>query len=138
MNLLLDTHALLWYLQDDPNLSDAIADILESMDNKLYLSIASLWEIAIKLGIGKLELQSSFDELHNALTQFDIETLPILFEDTRNYLSLPLHHRDLFDRMLDRCPTTGSRGSANQARLRGLEQANLAREGGLRSCSRDF
>jgi PIN domain nuclease of toxin-antitoxin system len=57
MNLILDTHVFLWYLQDDDQLTPAIANILESTENKLYLSIASLWEIAIKLGIGKLELE---------------------------------------------------------------------------------
>ncbi|BAU15217.1 PilT protein domain protein [Leptolyngbya sp. NIES-3755] len=100
MNLLLDTHTLLWYLQGDPKLSTAVAEILELTENNLYLSIASLWEIAIKLGIGKLELQFSYDELRNTLTQFGIEILSIQFEDTRQYLNLPLHHRDPFDRML--------------------------------------
>jgi PIN domain nuclease of toxin-antitoxin system len=57
MNLILDTHVFLWYLQDDDQLTPPIANILESTENKLYLSIASLWEIAIKLGIGKLELE---------------------------------------------------------------------------------
>lgn len=100
MNLLLNTHALLWYLQDDPKLSATVAEILESTENKLYLSIISLWEIAIKVGLGKLDLQYSLDELHNALAQFDIEILPITFEEIRQYLNLPLHHRDPFDQML--------------------------------------
>jgi PIN domain nuclease of toxin-antitoxin system len=100
MNLILDTHVFLWYLQDDPNLTPAIGNILESTENKLYLSIASLWEIAIKVGIGKLELGYSFDDLQTALGQFDIEILPIEFPDTSQYLDLPLHHRDPFDRIL--------------------------------------
>jgi PIN domain nuclease of toxin-antitoxin system len=100
MNLILDTHVFLWYLQDDDQLTPPIANILESTENKLYLSIASLWEIAIKLGIGKLELEYSFDDLQDALNQFDIQILPIEFPDTRQYLDLPLHHRDPFDRIL--------------------------------------
>ncbi len=100
MNFILDTHVFLWYLQDDDQLTPPIANILESTENKLYLSIASLWEIAIKLGIGKLELEYSFDDLQSALNQFNIQILPIEFLDTRQYLDLPLHHRDPFDRIL--------------------------------------
>jgi PIN domain nuclease of toxin-antitoxin system len=90
---------LLWYLQDDSKLSTTVAEILESTEKNLYFSIVSLWEIAIKLGISQLELQFSFDELRNALTQFAIKILPIQLEDTRQYLNLSLHHRDPFDRI---------------------------------------
>ncbi|MBD1841890.1 type II toxin-antitoxin system VapC family toxin [Cyanobacteria bacterium FACHB-63] len=100
MNLLLDTHAFLWYLQNDPKLSATVAEILESSENRLYLSIISLWEIAIKIGLSKLSLQYSLEELCDALVQFDIEILPIAYEEIRQYLNLPLHHRDPFDRML--------------------------------------
>jgi PIN domain nuclease of toxin-antitoxin system len=100
MNLLLDTHVILWYLEDSPSLSSAMGDILESTENTLYLSIASLWEIAIKITIGKLNLSYSFDDLRAALIQFDISILPIEFNDTRQYLALPLHHRDPFDRII--------------------------------------
>ncbi|WP_059000427.1 type II toxin-antitoxin system VapC family toxin [Leptolyngbya sp. NIES-2104] len=100
MNLLLDTHTFLWYLQNDRNLSRTVAEILESTENTLHVSIVSLWEIAIKLGLGKLDLQSSFDDLRNSLDEFQIEILPIQFEDIQQYLNLPLHHRDPFDRML--------------------------------------
>lgn len=100
MNLLLDTHVILWYLEDSPSLSSAMGDILESTENNLYLSIASLWEIAIKITIGKLNLSYSFDDLRAALIQFDISILPIEFNDTRQYLALPLHHRDPFDRII--------------------------------------
>ena len=64
------------------------------------MSIASLWKIAIKLGLGKLEIPSSFNELQQILVQIEIEVLPIAFVDTEQYLILPLHHCDLFDRML--------------------------------------
>ncbi len=100
MNLLLDTHVILWYLEDSPSLSSAMGDVLESTENTLYLSIASLWEIAIKITIGKLNLSYSFDDLRSALIQFDIAILPIEFNDTRQYLALPLHHRDPFDRII--------------------------------------
>jgi PIN domain nuclease of toxin-antitoxin system len=100
MNLLLDTHAALWYLQDSSNLSSTIGEILEVTENNLYLSMASLWEIAIKKGLGKLELEFSFQDLPELLISFDIKILPIAFEHTERYLALPLHHRGPFDRML--------------------------------------
>jgi PIN domain nuclease of toxin-antitoxin system len=58
------------------------------------------WEIAIKLGLGKLTLQTSFHELESVLEQLFIKILPISFTDTDRYLDLPLHHRDPFDRIL--------------------------------------
>lgn len=100
MNLLLDTHTFIWYFQSDQRLSPAMADMLEDVDNRLYLSIVSLWEIAINLNIGKLTLQVPFSNLPELLERFLIETLPIEFTDAAQYLSLPLHHRDPFDRML--------------------------------------
>ena len=100
MNILLDTHTLLWYLEDSKNLSSKAAEIIEYPSNTLRVSIASLWEISIKLGLGKLSLQNSFSELEEVLKQLKIEVLPITFSDTECYLNLPLHHRDPFDRIL--------------------------------------
>lgn len=100
MQLLLDTHVFLWLLEGSSNLTSSVRDLLESTENCLYLSIVSFWEIAIKLGVGKLELRYQFEELPNLLRQLRIEILPIVFEHTRSYLDLPLHHRDPFDRML--------------------------------------
>ncbi|WP_009633174.1 type II toxin-antitoxin system VapC family toxin [Synechocystis sp. PCC 7509] len=100
MNLLLDTHTFLWYLQDSKKLSSKAAEILEDPSNTLWLSIASLWEISIKLGLGKLSLQNSFAELEIVLQQLKIEVLPIAFSNTERYFNLPLHHRDPFDRIL--------------------------------------
>jgi PIN domain nuclease of toxin-antitoxin system len=100
MNILLDTHTFLWYLEDSKQLSSKAAEIIEDPSNTLRLSIASLWEIAIKLGLGKLSLQNSFSELEEVLQQLKIEILPITFSDTECYLKLPLHHRDPFDRIL--------------------------------------
>ncbi|MFM7448854.1 MAG: type II toxin-antitoxin system VapC family toxin [Leptolyngbyaceae cyanobacterium] len=100
MNVLVDTHAFLWYIQASDQLSQNAATILEDTDNKLYFSIASLWEIAIKLGLGKLKLDNPFHELETLLERLSVEMLPIAFADTETYLSLPLHHRDPFDRIL--------------------------------------
>ncbi|MEG3909079.1 type II toxin-antitoxin system VapC family toxin [Microcoleus sp. w2-18bC1] len=100
MNILLDTHTFLWYLEDSKQLSSQAGEIIEDPSNALRLSIASLWEISIKLGLGKLSLQNSFSELEEVLQQLKIEVLPITFSDTECYLNLPLHHRDPFDRIL--------------------------------------
>jgi len=100
MNFLIDTHAFLWYIQANDQLTPKAADILEDPNQNLYFSIASLWEISIKMGLGKLKLDNSFHELEELLSRLSIEILPIIFADTETYLSLPLHHRDPFDRIL--------------------------------------
>ena len=100
MDVLLDTHTFLWYLQDSKELSSKAAEILEDPSSNLWLSIASLWEISIKLGLGKLRLQNSFSDLEAVLQQLKIEVLLITFSDTECYLNLPLHHRHPFDRIL--------------------------------------
>ncbi|WP_017660404.1 type II toxin-antitoxin system VapC family toxin [Baaleninema simplex] len=100
MDILLDTHALLWYLQNSQKLSRQAAETIEDTSNTLWFSIASLWEISIKLGLGKLSLQNSFSDLGRVLQQLQIEILSITFSDTERYLHLPLHHRDPFDRIL--------------------------------------
>jgi PIN domain nuclease of toxin-antitoxin system len=100
MRVLVDTHALLWYLQADANLSNLAMNTIESKDNKVFVSIASLWEIAIKLGLNKLEIQRPFENLEIDLQRLDIKILPIAFSDVQIYRSLPLHHRDPFDRIL--------------------------------------
>lgn len=97
--MLLDTHTLLWFLNDDPRLPVAIKDQIE-MSEVVCISIASLWEIVIKVQIGKLEIQYPFPELQAIFPQLGIEILPLTMSDLEEYLRLPLHHRDPFDRML--------------------------------------
>ncbi|BAQ61670.1 hypothetical protein GM3708_2076 [Geminocystis sp. NIES-3708] len=67
---------------------------------KVYLSIISLWEIAIKINIGKLSLKKSYQHIENELKLSDILLLPITFANTQRLCNLPLYHRDPFDRML--------------------------------------
>jgi PIN domain nuclease of toxin-antitoxin system len=100
MKLLLDTHTFLWFLDDSPQLSQKGKDLLEA-DNALLLSIASLWEIAIKLRLGKLTVAVPIEVLMTQqLTQNDIELLPITVAPLIIVSTLPLHHRDPFDRLL--------------------------------------
>lgn len=97
--MLLDTHALLWFLGNDARLPSATKQRIEDADTVL-VSIASLWEIAIKANIGKLTLFTSFETIETNLINLGIEIVSIAFEDLVTYLSLPLHHRDPFDRIL--------------------------------------
>ena len=98
-NLLLDTHAFIWYSEDDPKLPNSIKTEIETAD-LVYISIASLWEIAIKLSIGKLSLRSNYESIEASLEPAGIVLLPISFADTVQVMNLPLHHRDPFDRIL--------------------------------------
>jgi PIN domain nuclease of toxin-antitoxin system len=100
MRVSIDTHALLWYLQGDANLSNLALTTIEDKDHDVFVSIVSLWEIAIKSGLGKLELQRPFESLEADLLRLDIKILPIAFADLDIYRSLHLHHRDPFDRIL--------------------------------------
>lgn len=97
--MLLDTHTLLWFLADDPRLRSPIKSSIENAD-RVWISIVTLWEIAIKISINKLELDFEFIDLPGFLVQLEIETIDISFADLRHYTTLPLHYRDPFDRML--------------------------------------
>jgi len=97
--LLLDTHALIWFVSNDPHLPVSTRDKIESADD-VFLSIASLWEMAIKLNIGKLPLQGNFEDIEPQLIAAGITILPLTFADTVQFRYLPLHHRDPFDRIL--------------------------------------
>lgn len=99
MEFLLDTHVFLWYLLGDPNLSSKAKEAIDTKTD-LYFSIASLWEISIKINIGKLQLNRSFEYLPKELQYINAQILPITSKDTEIYAVLPLHHRDPFDRIL--------------------------------------
>lgn len=81
MNLLIDTHILIWYIAGNLRLNPAMTDLLEVTENNLSISVASLWEIAIKVGKGKLDLGIEFYELEGILDRLKIQILPILFGD---------------------------------------------------------
>lgn len=98
-DFLLDTHAFIWLSENDSNLPDNLRDMIDVAD-RVYLSIASLWEIAIKLNLGKLSLQRNYKTIEAELESSDILLLPISFIDTLQIRHLPLYHRDPFDRML--------------------------------------
>jgi PIN domain nuclease of toxin-antitoxin system len=100
MNLLVDTHILIWYIAGNPSLKPKMTDLLEATENDLSISVASLWEIAIKVGKGKLDLGIEFHELEEILDRLNIQILPILFGDLNVQRTLPFHHTDPFDRLI--------------------------------------
>lgn len=97
---LLDTHALIWFIDGNGLLSKKAKTQIEDGNAINFVSIASLWEIAIKVSLGKLELKTSFNQINNKLVENGLEILPVTFEDTVVISSLPFHHRDPFDRII--------------------------------------
>ncbi|MGB1286509.1 MAG: type II toxin-antitoxin system VapC family toxin [Aggregatilineales bacterium] len=101
MSYLLDTHTFLWFLEDDVSLSDTAKTMIEAPDNDIYLSIASVWEIAIKVSLNKLQFPSPFKEtIDRSLFDNQITLLNITTTHTDKLITLPFHHRDPFDRLI--------------------------------------
>jgi PIN domain nuclease of toxin-antitoxin system len=101
MRVILDTHTFIWQISDSARLSETARQAITNTENQLLISIASLWEIAIKVNLGKLTLSRSFMELiPEQLIFAEIDQLPIRLEHLDLLISLPLHHRDPFDRLL--------------------------------------
>lgn len=97
MRLLLDTHALLWWLADDPTLSPRSRQAIADQRNVVLVSAASAWEIAIKRALGRLDAP---EDLARALEESGLQPLPITVEHAVAAGTLPAHHADPFDRML--------------------------------------
>jgi len=101
MRLLLDTHALIWALDSPENLGTQAFKLLKDPSNDLYFSSATIWEIAIKVGIKKLSLSVPFKQwMEQAIDYLDITILPITIAATDLQVKLPVRHRDPFDRLL--------------------------------------
>lgn len=100
MEYLLDTHSFLWFINGDHQLSEKAKNAIVNTEAAKYISIVSLWEIAIKLRLQKLTLDMEFTDLRQQVVGNGFEILPITFEHTIILTSLELHHRDPFDRMI--------------------------------------
>ena len=100
MQYLLDTHTLLWFLQDDPQLPKKISSRIRNIENNCFVSIASLWEIAIKIKLGKLSIKFPFERFAVYLADNDLEVLAISFDHISQVLNLDMLHRDPFDRII--------------------------------------
>lgn len=97
MRLLLDTNALLWWFSGR-GLSASAAAAIEAGDNAVVITVAVIWEIAIKVAIGRLDVP--VDALVQEMHEQRFNELPVLIEHAVRAVRLPLHHRDPFDRML--------------------------------------
>lgn len=106
MRALLDTHAFLWWIADAPGLSDRAREVLADDRNELLFSVASAWEIAIKVSLGKLEIpevevpEDLEQFVTNQVSENAFEVLPVSLKHALGVYSLPQHHKDPFDRLL--------------------------------------
>lgn len=99
--LLVDTQAMLWFFWDDAQLSATAKAQIEDPDNRKLVSVASCWEVAIKVGLGKLDLgESSRTFLPREIARNNFELLPISLDHATAVEDLPPHHGDPFDRLL--------------------------------------
>lgn len=96
MKYLLDTHVLIWFLNGDKALSAKVRKAIESDNATNFISIVSLWEIAIKLSLDRLSIKVPFEKLSNELDKNNFQLLPITFNDTVILSTLTYHHRDPF------------------------------------------
>ncbi len=97
MQLLLDTHALIWWLSKDSRLSNRACEEISNPQNLVFVSAVSAWEIAIKKSLKKLEAP---DDLAEQIKKKNFQPLPITIEQALTLENLPLHHKDPFDRIL--------------------------------------
>ena len=101
MRILLDTHTFLWAAVDSDQLSPNASELFLDTQNNLYLSMASIWEMAIKRSLGKLTFHKPMEAyILDVLQENAIQVLPIDFRHVIRVSALPFHHRDPFDRLL--------------------------------------
>jgi PIN domain nuclease of toxin-antitoxin system len=100
MRILLDTHAFIWFVEDDEQLPFAVKNKIEDIENEIFLSIASLWEMAIKMQLKKLNINKSIEDVIELTSQNNFQLLPILPGHIVKLSSLSFFHRDPFDRII--------------------------------------
>ncbi|MBC8185906.1 type II toxin-antitoxin system VapC family toxin [candidate division KSB1 bacterium] len=102
MKYLLDTHTLLWVLFEDEKLSDTAKEIISNSENEIFVSIITYWEIALKYGIGKLQLENiTPEEIPLKSKEINIETLILSEKEVSTFYKLPkIRHKDPFDRLI--------------------------------------
>lgn len=100
MRYMLDTHTLVWFLEGNPALSKEARTVIEEPKNQKYVSIASIWEIAIKVSLDKLKLIKSLEDLLCDLSNTEITILPIRLPHALRVSKLEFFHRDPFDRLI--------------------------------------
>lgn len=100
MQLLIDAHILIWFLEGNNSLIESRRQIIADSQNDVFVSIATLWEIAIKISIGRLSLAAPLANVFKQIGTENFEILPISPEHTLQVSTLPFYHRDPFDRII--------------------------------------
>jgi len=100
MKYLIDTHVFLWFNEGVDALSEQAKQLITDKNNEIFVSIATLWEISIKMAIGKLEIVGEYELIIEDITENEMAILPINFAHTVMQNKLPLFHRDPFDRII--------------------------------------
>jgi len=101
LRILLDTHTFMWFINGNPNLSVYARRHIENPENRRLLSTASLWEMAIKVSIGKLRIGLPFRELYTVhISGNAVDVLEMTPEHLDILKTLPFHHKDPFDRLI--------------------------------------
>jgi PIN domain nuclease of toxin-antitoxin system len=101
-SVLIDTQALIWFIQDDPKLSTRALALVDERSTRRLFSVASVWEMAIKIAIGKLPLrQGSMEDFLRVIHENEVELLPVLAPEAADVAKLPMgRHQDPFDRLI--------------------------------------
>jgi PIN domain nuclease of toxin-antitoxin system len=101
MNVLLDTHVLIWWMENSRRLSKRAKAVIQNHETTVWVSAVSVWEINTKAALGRLDVrQTLVEEIEEEMESSGFRRLPIHFEHAFALRFLPLHHRDPFDRML--------------------------------------
>ena len=100
MNLLLDTHTFIWFSEGNKSVPKKAKGLIENINNNSFISMASLWEMSIKIGLNKLQLKIPFENLYDVIIENGFIILPISFNHLVIQNKLDYYHRDPFDRLL--------------------------------------
>ena len=100
MDLLLDTHAFIWFSEDSPSLPEISKQLIKNSNNNSFISMASLWEMSIKISLNKLKCSIPFEDLYDLIIENGFEILPISFNHLVKQNQLEYYHRDPFDRLI--------------------------------------
>ena len=100
MKFLIDTHVLVWYLDGNKKLRDKTRDLINDDDNVIIVSIASLWELAIKINLKKINTEINLPDVQAYILEREFTMLNIYFKHLNALTALPTHHGDPFDRLL--------------------------------------
>jgi len=100
MDIIVDTHAAIWFITDNKQLPESSKKIIEEPENNCYISIATLWEMGIKYSLGKLKLKAELKRIFELFFESGFLLLPITPDHILTNASLVFHHRDPFDRLI--------------------------------------